>query len=71
MKTISLENVLLAIVMGLQAWTLSSVVDVRERVARLEARQDLYAPRRPAAAADLPLEGPLVTRPQAIADRRE
>ncbi len=41
MNASRLADVLLAIAIALQAWTLNTVVDVRERVARLEARAAL------------------------------
>jgi len=37
MNAARLADVLLAVAIALQAWTLNTVVDVRERVARLEA----------------------------------
>jgi hypothetical protein len=74
LKGYALE-ILVAIAIGLQAWTLSNVVDVRERVARLEARSSHSPARAPAAgAAELEIHprGPrIVALGQAVDDRPE
>lgn len=73
--SVLLEKVLLPAVLLLQAWTLTNIVDVRERVARLEVALTMQAPRR--GALEVPVTaaggqgGPELILGQPVDDRRE